>query len=97
MGMSTHVFGIKPPDEKWKQMKTIWDACRKAKIQPPQEVDTFFGGEPPDEKGVVVHLTEWRKHHPSITEWSAEGAQGFEVAVKDLPPDVTILRFYNSW
>lgn len=28
MSMSTNVYGIKPPDERWKMMKKVWDTCR---------------------------------------------------------------------
>ena len=47
MGMSSHVTGFKLPDEKWKKMKAIYDACKVANISPPQEVNEFFDYSPP--------------------------------------------------
>jgi len=100
--MSTSLVGIKPPDEKWKQMKAIWDACRSAKIDPPKEVEDFFDGEIPDDKGVVVGLSKYTRrreagHHPAIRDWSSDSGMGFEVDLSKLDKDITILRFKNTW
>jgi len=93
MGMSTHVVGFKPADEKWKAMKAIWDACVAAKVAPPAEVDRFFGGVMPDPAGVEVD----QRALTGLREWRNDYAEGYEVDVKQLPPDVTVIRFYNSW
>ncbi len=53
MSMSTHIVGFRPPNEKWKQMKAVYDACVKAEIDAPSEVRKFFNDEPPDPEGVV--------------------------------------------
>lgn len=92
MGMSTHVVGFRPPDEKWQQMKAVWDACQAAHIAPPAEVEEFFQGEPPDDQGVEVRLDG-----QALREWTNEYASGYEVVVDKLPRDVTVIRFYNSW
>lgn len=89
MSMSSGVQGFKPPDAKWKKMKAIWDACKSAKIDPPIEVETFFNGEEPTDKGMEVEI--------EANVWSDEYRQGIEVDIKRLPADVTIIRFYNSW
>ena len=89
MGMSTWVKGIKPPDEKWEKMKAIWDACEKADIEIPEEVEEFFDGEPPDDKGVVVEIP---KH-----EYTDDSRQGFEIYLNELPKDIQIIRFVNAW
>lgn len=34
-------------------MKQVWDACAQAGVSPPSEVEKFFGGESPDENGVM--------------------------------------------
>lgn len=94
MSMSTHVKGFKPPDEKWKKMKAVWDACDKAKVDPPKDVLEFFGGETPDEAGVEVDLEEEK----CCKEWDDSDMQsGFEIDVTKLPKDVTLIRFYNSY
>ena len=56
MSMSTHVIGFKPPDEKWKKMKKVWDTCQEAGIDAPKEVVEFFNDCPPDEAGVEVEI-----------------------------------------
>ena len=93
MGMSTHIIGIKPPDEKWRKMKAIYDACIKGEVGIPQEVEDFFDGEPPDEKGVVIDLEE----DQCCSAYSADMQDGFEIDAEKLPDDVKIIRFYNSY
>lgn len=101
MGMSTRVIGIKPPDDQWRKMKAAYDACEAAGISPPGEVEAFFGGERPDEKGVVVELQRYEQgkkvYHPCCQPWDGEESSGFEIDITKLPPDVKVLRFYNSW
>ncbi len=94
MSMSTHVVGFKPADDKWRQMKAIWDACMKAKVNTPEEVDQYFGDNEPDESGVVV---EQKALGAACKKWEAEMQSGFEVDITKLPPDVKIIRFVNSW
>jgi len=101
MGMSSSVYGIRPPNERWRKMKEIYEACEKADIDPPEEVQEFFpDGEPPDPKGVVVDLSCFGpkyENHPSVTEYKGDMDEGFEVEIDKLPPDVKIIRFVNSW
>lgn len=89
MGMSTHVVGFRPPDDDWKKMKAVYDACTAAGVDPPREVSEFFEDGPPDPAGVEVKL--------SPREWVADGRSGYEVDVDTLPPGVKVIRFYNSW
>jgi len=90
--MSTSVIGIRPPDDKWKEMKLVWDACEKAKIDPPQSVIEFFNWETPDDAGVVVDdLGEAEK------EWHNDHASGYEIDLEKLPKGIKVLRFFNSW
>lgn len=89
MGMSTSVIGFAPPDEKWQQMKQIWDACQSAGIPVPREVEKFFNDEPPDSAGVEVKL--------EVTEWHDESREGIEIEVAKIPKHVKLIRFYNSW
>lgn len=95
MGMNTHVIGFKPPDEKWRAMKRIWDACVAAKVSVPLEVAHFFGSdrEDPSDAGVEVELegTECCRVYERF------GASGLEIDITKLPADVKIVRFYNSW
>lgn len=91
MSMAVGVYGIIPPSEKWKKMKSVYDACRAADTGIPQEVWTFFNDEPPDPCGVVIELDVPRaKGSPDMTNW-------YEVEIDKLPKDVKIIRFSNSF
>lgn len=89
VSMSTYVKGFAPADETWQKMKDIWDACVAAQVRIPEAVDDFFDGEPPDPRGVEVGLP--------AREWRDGDREGYELDVADIPPHVTILRFYNAW
>lgn len=93
MSMSTSVVGFRPPDEKWRKMKAVWDACVIADTDTPDEVDDFFGGQYPDEQGVIVDIEETE----AVKEWCDDSSSGFEVDITKLPKDVKIIRFFNSW
>ena len=88
MSMSTYVFGFKAPDDKWKKMKAIWDACKKANIEPPGEVDEYFDFEPPDSSGVQVDID----YH----EYRDDCSEGIEIKVSEIPKDITSIRVVNS-
>ena len=94
MSMSTYVRGFRPPDEKWKKMKKIWDSCQEAGIDVPSEVDDFFDENEPDEAGVEIQLGKKQ----GCEEWSdGDGREGIEIDISKLPKDVTVVRFVNSW
>ena len=95
MSMSTSVVGIRQPDEKWKKMKAAWDACVDANVSPPKGVAEFFNHEPPDDDGIRVHLTEG--DNPVAKEWKDNSSDGYQIAIADLPKNITHIRFYNSW
>jgi hypothetical protein len=96
MGMSTHIVGIKPPDETWIKMKNVYDACKAAGLSIPMEVENYFEDEKPDPRGVVIWLDNIR--NPAVTTWDdGSSAQGVEVDLTKLPKDIKILRFFNSW
>lgn len=91
MGMSSHVVGIAEPDESWRKMKAAYDACLNARVEVPDEVLEFFGGEPPDDAGMEVSVQD------SVIGFSSEYRQGFTVDLKRLPPRIRFIRFYNSF
>jgi len=94
MGMSAHIEGVKPPDEKWKAMKAAYDACRAAGVTPPKDVENFFGGEAPDPLGVVVRIAGTA----AVQQYAPhDSADGFEVHIDKLPKDVKVIRFWNSY
>ncbi len=96
MSMSTHVVGFKPPDDKWRKMKGIWDSCEEAGINPPKDVNDYFGGEAPGPAGVEVDedaLIECG----AVKEHDGDMEDGYEIDVTKLPKDVKIIRVYNSY
>jgi hypothetical protein len=93
MSTSLHVMGFKPPDEKWRQHKAIWDACARANVHPPRETLEFFDENIPDPAGVVVDL----KNCGAAKTYFGTECSGYEVDITKLPKDVTVIRFVNSW
>lgn len=95
MSMSKHVEGIVPPDQKWRDMKRVYDACEKAGIDLPVEVDAFFDGEIPCDQGAVINLID----HIAVQPLSdiEEMAEGYNIEIAELPKNVKFIRFYMSW
>jgi hypothetical protein len=91
MSMSTHIYGFRPPDEKWKKMRVIWDACVEADIPVPKQVCNFFGDDIPNSAGVQVDIKK------AVSPIRQDMTDGFEVDLTKLPKDVTKLRFVNSY
>ena len=89
MSMSKHVIGFVPPDDDWKKMKAIYDACEKAGIEPPDEVNEFFDNEKPDASGQKIEIPH--------EEWHGDISEGFEIKVSEIPKQVKVIRFYNEW
>jgi hypothetical protein len=82
------------------KMKSVWDACVSAEIAAPREVQDFFQGESPDDKGVTVDFGSdlSPKAEFGVTKWRDEfTSDGFEIELAKLPKDVKILRFVCSW
>lgn len=93
MSMSSHFTGFSPPDDKWRQMKAVWDACANAHIPPPKEVSEYFDYRTPDETGVEVRIPD-----SIVREFSPyDGADGWEIELSKLPKNVKFLRFVNSY
>ena len=92
MGMSTHVVGFVPPDEEWEKKKAVWNACKEAGIKLPSEVESYFDcNDPNGLPGLEVSIGE-------ALEWfSEEWRQGYDVRLDKLPPNIKVLRFFNSW
>lgn len=89
MGMYTYVIGFKPADEKFKQMKQIYDACHKVGVSVPSEVLKYFNGNIPDDSGVEVELKG--------KQYSNECNEGIEIDLRELDPNIKIIRFINSY
>ena len=95
MGMSTHIIGFIPPDDIWKKLKQVWDSCKAANINHPDEVDEFFNGEEPDDNGVSINLED--TFEVCCKAYHANASEGFEIDLSKVPKNVKIIRFYNSY
>lgn len=93
MGMISYVLGIIDPDDKWEKMKTVYDSCIDAGVEPPDEVLDFFNSEPPDPKGVVITL----KESEGVSKYKDDMREGFEVDLSEIPKQITTIRFVNSY
>jgi hypothetical protein len=92
MGMSTRVMGFRPPDEKWKKMKAVYDACIKACVEIPDEVWNFFECRHPDDDGIEVEFEDGVVEHKVV-----DTTVVYEVTLANVPDNVTVIRFENSW
>jgi len=94
MGMSTYVEALGQPDERWWQMKEVWEACTTADIEIPREVNEFFDwAEPKIEDG----RTEIELPQKCMKKYTDDSREGIEINLEELPEGVEILRFINSW
>ena len=91
MSMTTHAYGIVPPDKEYKRMKAVWDVCMEARIEIPEAVDAFFEGEEPEEKGMKINITY------TVNDCSESSSTGYEIDLSQLPEKVKFIRFVNSW
>lgn len=94
MSMSTRVVGFRPPDDTYERMKAVYESCKAAGIGVPDKVQEFFNWGEPSEHGTEVRLPDG-----CVSEY-ADGyrsQQGIDVRLDALPPNITVIRFYNSW
>ena len=81
-------YAIRPPDAKFRKMKAVYDACKVADVDPPDDVDEFFDGDEPDPAGTQVEMEK-------VQLLEGEYELGFQVAVKDIPKWATHIRFVH--
>lgn len=93
MSMSTHIIGFVPPDNRWKELKKVYDACIFAGIEVPDEVLEFFNYEPPDDLGIEIDLEDDKYS----SEYQTDGSEGYLVELNKLPKEIKFIRFYNSY
>lgn len=93
MSMSIVIHGFAPPDEKWQQMKAVYDACQGANIPVPRTVEQFFNDETPDAAGVQIDLA--RQCPEAVRKWNTKYGMGYEVDLDKLPPHIKMIRFFT--
>lgn len=92
MSMSTYVQGLKPKTTEYQKMLDILCACKEINIKPPKEIVDFFDGEI-CEDGIVTEIPK-----EAVREYADDYCREFfEVDLAKLPPDVTKIRFVNSY
>lgn len=79
------VIGIIPADEKYNEMKAIYDACRKNKVRIPAEVDDFFDGCSPNGIGMEMSVP--------YTEGQTDGYSYITIDIQSLPENVRFIQF----
>lgn len=87
MSTTLDISGFVPPDDKWKLMKSIWDACTKAHVDIPKEVGDFFDWNTPTDNGREVSMRKL------ATEISEDGRYGYEIDVDKIPKNIKRMRF----
>lgn len=92
MSMSTYVQGLKPKTTEYQKKLDILAACKEVNVEPPREIVDFFDGEICEE-GIVIELPK-----EAVREYADNYCREFfEVDLTKLPPDVTKIRFVNSY
>ena len=88
----TYVIGVKPPGERWKKMKAIWENCFALGISPPNEVCDFFNGGVPNNVGVEVDITG------SVKKYSTDRNEDIiEINLLDLHHEVEIIQVITCY
>lgn len=90
MSLSWDVVGFRPKDEKWHKMKKVWDVCKIAGVDAPEDVQKFFDYEEPDDTGITVCVSDATKDYEGDME------SGLEVELSKLPDNITVIRFIIS-
>lgn len=96
MSMNLHVVGFRAPDEQWKRMKDVYEACVEAGIEIPEVVNAFFEGEAPD----VSREIELGDNLICTQKYNEEGRTGFVVdlqAAQKRYPGLKYIRFFISY
>ena len=93
MGMSTTVILLRSKDDPvYKKNLEVLLACKKADVDPPKEIDEYFGGYGQDNDPETPLEIEFTPR-----EWRNDCAEGYEIDIDALPKGVKTIRFYNSW
>lgn len=85
MSMHYLVKAYRPPDEKWREMKEAFDACKAVGVDPPKEVWEFFDGEIPNPAGVEIEIQH--------SDYYGEDEGGIEIHTEDIPEGCKSIRF----
>lgn len=96
MSMSTHVIALgDDSNETYQKHKKVLLACLEAEVELlPRETADYFGHNQVDPSW----LEEKLRVEIKVRKWDKEEmCEGYEIDVKDIPPEAKIIRFYNSY
>jgi DNA helicase HerA-like ATPase len=96
MGMSSHVTGVRDLDGKFAKMMEAKLACEAAGVGYPDEVKEYFKY-PEESAEYLKREMEEVQLWGSVTEYSRDATDGFEVDLSKLPEGVKSIRFENSY
>lgn len=86
-----HVVGIRKPEgPRWRLMVVIFKTCEEAGVRIPEEVKSYFGFCKPEEAPDMVDI------RGAVEKFTGLDGTGIEVRLKDLPEDVSSVRFYHN-
>lgn len=97
MGMSTHITAFRDQNGKLKEMLEIKDFCDSKGVSYPAEVNEYFGSEANERSKYLRESMSELSVKDWVKPWNDDMQEGYEVNVKDIPAEVSIIRFYNSW
>lgn len=90
MSMSTYVFGLRDAnDPQHKKMVAALTACQAANLPLPKQLEQYFKGTSDPDASLQVEIKS--------TKGGRDMTSYVDVALADLPPDVKVIRFCNSW
>ena len=94
MSIGLYISGMSEPDEEFRKLKAVYDACKAADVLPenyPPEVEHYFGGyEPEDLMGKDIDIDA------AIIKGDKYMSTDFTVDITLLPPGVKYIRFWMS-
>jgi hypothetical protein len=98
MGMHTSVEVYCELPAKWEKLMAVKAACDAADISYPKEISDIFDKEIIlRDKYVRIEVASKREKQRGVSHFAENGTDGFEVYLNELPPDVKLIRFVNSY
>jgi hypothetical protein len=89
MGMTSSAVGIREKNELYFKMVDAYKALKKAGLPISKELDDYFQEDFPDGAlSIPIKTNEWS---------DGDMGEGIEVNLSDIPKDVEIIRFINSY
>lgn len=91
MGMTTDIVFLREADEFHKLKVDVLNACEKAGVAAPDEIEKYFLYESNTDAALEIQVDT------SKYEWEDDDSSGFEIDIRELPEGVKKIRFFNSY